>query len=266
MATYTYSNVDENRFWLRVLAENAMMIRNRLIPDGTEIEAANSMAARFDALYARADRRPAGAELDQLNREAYQAARDFRSYILNILREQLTKGLYIYFKPVFINNMVSLCDEYLYILGAYVNKREPAYDPIIQDIFWLPIFYTESRLLSDGLGEFQVKLRQKADDFTVRFTMLFQTAVGMQGMYRIGDINFPIAVQYRRDIRDDLNQFAEYVVELMGLVRHNMLPGTLSLIDLECLYRKLCYYTMQISDLAKLPKPACDPGAQKQSF
>lgn len=264
MPAYTYSNTDENRFWLQVMAESALMIRNRLIPNGTNMkQTADALAARFDALYDRADKRPSGAELEQLNRGTFKAVQELRSFIILVLREQLTKGLYVYFKPVFLNNLISLCDKYLYILGSYIDKREPDYNPIINDIFWLPIFYTESRLLSDGLGEFQIKLRQRADDFTLRFIMLFQTAVGLQGMYRIGDIDFPIAVQYRRDIRAELNAFAEYVVELIGLVRQNMLPGTLSLLDLDCIYRKLCYYTLQLSTVAKLPKPACDPGSPR---
>ena len=264
MAVYTYSDTEENRFWLQVMAEVALMIRNRLVPDGTKIiQKANEMAAKFEALYERAYKRPSGDELDRLNKEAYTAVQENRSFILFVLSEQVTKGLFVYFKPIFLNNLVSLCDKYLYILGSYTEKREPTFIPILQDIFWLPIFYTETRLISDGLGEFQIKLREQADDLTLSFTMLFQTALGLQGMSRIGEIEFPISIQYRRDIREKLNEFAEYVVELIGLVRQNMLPGTLSLLDLDFIYRKLCYYTVQLSDTAQLPKPACDPGGPR---
>lgn len=264
MAEYVYSNVDENRFWLQVMAENALLIRNRFSPEKQkEISQANLLSQLFDALYNRATQNLNNDQLTQLNSDAYSATKNIRNYILLVIRKQLTEGLYVYYKPVFLNNLVSLADKYLYILGQHMQNRQPQFVPILQDIFWLPIFYTESRLISDSLGEFQGVLRQKADAFTTNFTLYFQTALGLQGILRTELTDFPIMKQYRIEIRELLNTFAEYTVDLINLTRNQRLPGTITLLDLDFIYRKLCYYTTQLSVISNLQKPACDPGAPR---
>ena len=267
MAEYVYSNVDENRFWLQVMAENALLIRNRLSPEKkSEISQADLLAQRFDSLYDRAVQIQNTGQLAQINMDALASTKDLRSYILTIISKQLTEGLYVYYKPVFLNNLVSLTDKYLYVLGQHMQNRQPQFVPIVQDIFWLPVFYTESRLIADSLGEFQGTLRQKADSFTSNFTLYFQTALGLQGILRTDLTDFPIMNQYRAEIRELLNQFAEYVVDLINLTREQKIPGTITLLDLDFIYRKLCYYTTQLSVIAKLQKPACDPGAPRMEL
>ena len=267
MPDYTYSNIDEDRFWIQVIGEDAEILYTRLIPDRPEAHKAKELMNRFDILYNRADKNITGGELSQLNRDAYVATQEMRTLIITILNKQVLEGLFINLKPIFINNLISITEEFLYLLGSFINNKVPAYNPIDLDIFWLPIFYTESRLITDSLGDFPVDFRERCNNLTFHINLFYQTAVNLKSMFqRLGTHTFPIAVEYRDGIRTTLLMFAELIVDLMGQVRQKRLPGTLTMIDLDCVYRKLCYYNRQISAVDNKPMPACDPGGPRSNI
>lgn len=256
MAVYTYSNTDENRFWLLVMKENAQILFNRIMP-GDEAQQANKFTIKFQDLYNKINQ----TELSRLNKDAFILTNEFRNFIITILYKQLVEGLFVGLKPNFVNDYISLTEKYLYLLGTFLNNEEPKYDALEQDIFWLPIFLSESRLISDSLGDFQLFLRERADRFTTEFNLFYnRSTIIKEERNRIG-VEFPAEAGFRNSVRLNLNSFAEFVVELLMSVKGKMLPGTLTLIELTCIYRKLCYYTKQVAIIAKQPIPACDAGA-----
>lgn len=267
MPEFRYSDYDENRFWIQVMGENAEILYNRLIPERTEAPRAKEFIRIFENLYNRIDKNMPAENLAQINRDAYAATRELRDLITGVLRSQVLNGIFINLKPMYINNLISLADQYLYLLESLLNNRIPVYNPIEMDIFWLPIFYTETRLLTDALGDYPVELRERSQNLTYRINLFFQTAISLWTMYtRLGRSDFPIALEYRDGIRQLLLLFAELVVDVIGEERQKRLPGTLTLVDLDCMYRKVCYYTRQISGVDNKPMPACDPGSPRLSL
>lgn len=260
MAEYVYTNIEENRFWLKLLSVKAQIIYNSLPPDKPEVRNADIFHRRFEALYLRAKEEVAGKELTSLNWDARQTTIEFRNLVLGILRKQLLADFYLNIKPSFVNHIVSMTDEYLYLLGYYVQNKRPTYNPIVQDIFWLPAFEVDARLFRDNVEFFDTKITDRAAYFEKRLGSLFSFAITLQGFMRTELEEFPVLQQYRKNLRNTLNEFAEFVVDLLSLAHKNMLPGTLMLLELECAYRILCYYTTQLAALDESPKPPCDPG------
>jgi hypothetical protein len=267
MPDYIYSNIEENRFWIQVMSEDAEILYTRLIPDRPEAQEAKGFISRFDSLYSRSDKKITAEPLLRLNKDVYTATQEFRTLVLMVLRKQVLEGLFINLKPIFINNMISLTEEFLYLLSSFINNKTPVYSPIEFDIFWLPIFYTEARLITDSLGDFPVDYRERSSNLTYRINLFYQTAVNLKSMYRrLGTHNFPIAIEYRDGVRATLLIFAELIVDLVNQVKQKRLPGTLMLVDLDCVYRKLCYYNRQLSSVDNKPMPACDPGSPRLSI
>jgi hypothetical protein len=241
------------------MGDNAFFIHQRLLAEGTEKQKANQLFTDFEGLLARSRQSLNAGQITQLNREALSAAQQFRVLLLAILKSQVTQGITIFFKPDFLNIMVSMADMYIYLLNSFLSGRQPEFIPISQDLFWLSVFYAESRFIADNVGDFSEDIRLRAVNFTNIFTRYFLFAVELQGIYRIGMTDFPISKQYRLNVRETLTSFAEFIVELIGLARGNRLPGTLTILDLDHIYRKLCYYVSQLSLIDDAPKPACDP-------
>ena len=267
MAVYTYSNIDENRFWIQVMGENAEMLYNRLTPQSQKADPAKELSNRFENLYRRANQNTTTEQLYQLNKDVHTAAQELRALILSILKEQVLEGAFINLKPSYINNMISLADAFLNLLVFFMNNKTPVYNQIELDLFWLPVFYTDARLIYDSLGDFPVDFRSRSENLTYRIILLYQTAVSFRTMFqRVGRNDFPIALEYRDAIRAILSMFAELIVDIMNQVRKQRLPGTVALVDLDCMYRKVCYYTRQISAIDNKPMPACDPGTPRLSM
>ena len=266
MAEYIYSNEIENRFWLQIIGDNTIIISNKLPSKGLEVEQAKQYTNLLDVLLTRARQNLPADELLKLNREAFAAVQQVRNFILALLREQLTKGTVTFLAPVYINNMVNYIDEYLYLLDAFINNKILKFIPIGADFFWLPILYSDAKFIHDNSGIFRLEIRQKADTLAINFSDLYQLATVVRGKYRIGTTDFPAGDEYRRNIRDIVESFAVFTVDMIGLIRVNRLPGTLTLLDLDNLYRRLCYYMTQLNITVNVPKPACNPESPRLSI
>lgn len=258
MAGYTYSNRDENRFWLEIMGDNALILHSRMAPGKREADEALYFFNVFEQLERRAAENPEGADLNELDRDAYNDVLRFRTFLLGILKSVVTQNFFVLIKPVYISNMATLAEEYLYLLGRFIEGKAPAHAPIVQDIFWLPILSSEARYIADNVGLYQRDLKRRAEDFSADLSYFFQYAVELQGIQRIGDQEFQILKQYRQDLFKKLVELMQFVQEVIGIYQQNGLPGTVSLLELDSFYRKLCYYTNQIAVAADLTKPACN--------
>ena len=267
MEKYFLPVLKENLFWLQIMFDHSEIILDRLPSFGTKVAVSKGFTVLFGNLIDRINKNPEmnADGIKRLNHDANHATEEFRDYVLSILKDQVTKRFCIYLKPEYLSNMVSLTDKYLYILGANIKNREPEFNPVVQDIFWLPIFISDSRMIADNIGIYEEDIRQKAEQFTNHFIRLIEFSLTLQGIFRIGTTDFPIANQHRKKILDHLNNFAEFVVEIIQLVRENRLPRTFSDHFLDSTYRKLCYYTTQLAIIAKKQKPACDPASPRLS-
>lgn len=181
MANITYSNIDENRFWLQIMGDNARIILFAVPPVEARTRQSTALIRRFDELNTKARQNLTSQEQSQLNQDALSTAWDMRNLVLDILKKQMTQNYTILLKPEMFNNMLSLADQYIYLLNSFIQNRQPSFNPIDQDIFWLPIFITQARYISENVGFFEEQLRQRAESlansFNNRFTF-FNTIKG----------------------------------------------------------------------------------------
>lgn len=259
MAAYSYTNQEENRFWLQIMGDCALIINSNILPGKLESDEAIGFYNKFERLLHRAEENPAGEVLTKLNRDAYGDTMQFRSYILGILKKILTEGFVVHMKPLYINNMATMSEEYMYLLGQFIAGREPHLEAIVQDIFWLPMMSGEARYIEDNVGIFQRDIKQEAHELAADFSYYFMFAVELQGMLRVGISDFQIVKQYRRDLLSKLTAFLHLADKLIVLYQQNGLPGTVSLLHLDSMQRRLCYYTTHLAAAANAPKPACNP-------
>lgn len=257
---YTYTNTEHNRFFLKLLIVKARIIFSALPPDRPRAAKVKEFEARFEDLYNRARGNPVGEELQAFNRETRRYLNEFRELVLGILGKLLTEEYTINLKPSFINSMVSIFDHYDYLLGVYLKNEVPRHDPLLQDIFWLPVFIADARLIADNLEFFDEESREKADRFVRSLSTHYQFAITVQGFLRTGLKDFPIVRIYRESMGRLVEAFATFVVDLLQRAKQYKLPGTVTLLELDCTYRVLCYYNTQLTVYTNAPKPTCDPG------
>lgn len=262
MAEVTYINQYENKFWLLILIDNVKLMITAL--DSGAVEEVKQLQAsknQLTQLMTRANQSTTPDQLQQLNRDIFSAVQDNRRIFLRILAMQIKANLYILLKPSVINSMVDTQEEYLRILYAFINNRKPVFDPMTQENFWLPILIAQTRYISDNVGFYQPVLRQKADEFAVLFQNLLTFAIDLKGIYRTGLTSFPIEKEHHLELEKIMENFSEYVTQLMISVKQGRMPGSLSVDFLDRTVRIICYYTRQLAVLADISIPDCDPTA-----
>jgi hypothetical protein len=258
MADYIYSNEVENRFWLQILGDLAIFL-NQHIPVG-QSEAAEAMDyfTRLEALYNRALMNLDDQALAQLNKDAYEEASSFRAFILNILRKKLNEGFFVSLKINVLNALVNLVERYLYGLYHFIHNKKLVIDPIELDLFWLQYMKEESRYIADQTGYFREDLQRNAEYYINIFDRFFEKATVLKGLYRTGTTDFEVAKQFRNELDDLLNNYANYISSLVQLQQKNLLPGTMPLLELDFAQRILCYYFILESNAAGKKAPNCN--------
>lgn len=266
MGTVTYNNQFENRFWCEIMGDNARIILHALHPgDTAEISSGRKLMTEFDDLLTRAQEKLTADQLVLINRDAFTATQNIRQYFLHILDMQMTQGFMILVKPLIINHMVDLANEYLRILYAFIHNRLPAFDTIDQDILWLPTFMAQSKYISDSIGFYESDITQEADQYSARFQDLFNFSLELKGISRIGKRNFPIENKHRRDIEKVLRDYSAFIAKVMLSVQRYETPGIVSLEYMDRADRSLCYYLKQLSVLSNSIEPECDPTSPRLS-
>ncbi len=266
MADIKYSNQEINRFWLNIFAENSQIILNALSPDEEEdARRARALVVRFDNLTFTANQNLSKSQLDQLNKDANQAIQDFREFVLHILKLITSTDFHIDLKPLILNHMVTMAEYYIYLLATYMRGQEPTFDPILEDVLWLPFFVAHCSYISDNIGYYRLSERQKAQNYQLLLNQYWSFSFELQGISRIGTETFPMAVDHRATIAETLKEFYEFLTSLGNLLKLRMLPGSLSVLMMNHMQRMLCFYLRQLSVSLDFQVPDCDPYAKRIS-
>lgn len=260
MAAVTYSNTYENRFWLQMIGDYARLLLRAVLPEDTkEIEQIKSFISQFDNLLERARQNLTAEQIVQLNKDAYAATQSVYHYFISILGKQIINAYPLQLKPSSVNNAISFSGEYLYLLRNFMNDQQPEFDSAAQDVFWLPVFATIARNISDNLGAYQTDLRRRSDIYASDFQDLSAFATELRGLYRVGSYNFPIAKEHRRKVENELRNFSSFLSESILMNQQSRIPGTLTVLNADLTLRLVCYYLTKLTVLYETQRPACDP-------
>ncbi len=266
MAAVTYSNEDLNRFWLQILGDGAIIILNGLSPkEVEEATQAKALAGRFDDLALRCNQSPTPEQLAQINNEAYKVAQDFRKFILQTARKVLTEDFHLDLKPSLLNNYANETERYLDLLSTFMQNRKPTYNPIQEEIIWLPVFMHQSYYIASNVGYFQKESREKAQNYADILNEYWAFSQLLRGMSRIGTDDFPMAREHHRDVINVISEYYEFLTSLIFLQTRATMPGSMSLLYLDRSRRIVCFYLKEFAVFLDSSAPECDPYAQRIS-
>ncbi len=261
-----YTNRELNRFWLRQLAECVLIIYNGLSPDDTEIAGrAKTLVDRLDALALRADK-ASGAEESALNRDAFLAAQDARKFFIYILNKKTAEDFHLDLKITALSSFSSQAERYLDALHAFMNNRKPQYNIIDSEIFWLNIFANMCRYVSDNLGNFQKRYRDKSQELAQTINDLWSSSIELKAISaQMGEKKTPLSQEHHHAVDAVLSEMYEFITTIIRLQRDTRIPGSLSLMYLGRIKRVLCFYLINSAKAIGEAPPDCNPYAPRIS-
>jgi hypothetical protein len=205
-----------------------------------------------------------GKQLNDLNRKAYQAVQDFRRYLLNIMRQQIGERTVINMTPEVQNVYVNEAEQYLDILGAFMQNSEHVYNAAAESIKWLLNLYTATVYLEQSIGVSFVDYKEEARKFAHNFLVLYLRSYEIHGLLRTGLKEMPVLDQLSDDIQKEITRFAEFIFNLIKLKEQKKFFGSVTLLYLDSTYRQLCYFMSRLSIVSSIKPPSCDPTAPRK--
>ncbi len=250
----------QNQFWLQIMGDHARFILTPLSPIETEeTDRVKSFIQLFDGLLAQARQTLTDEQKNKLNQDAYKTVQDFRKYILHLIKRQITGNIRMNLNPAPLNMMVNYAELYLNILHSFKEGSIPAmYITTISSI-WLHNIYIQALMIQQELGIVFFRERKQAFDFANLFLDLYSKSIILDGLRRTGENDFPALVEFTLQINETMREYAEYLVDLLNLIRTKKYIGMLNNLDVDDMYRKICYYMIQLSNVSEIRPPVCDP-------
>ena len=256
------SQRDENRFWLQIFGDKARIIHKELFPTETDLVArAVAFTTLFDTLLAEA---AAGENQANVYGKTYPAMQDFRRFVLLIIRTQISEKSVIGILPDYLGVYVNESELYLSYLYVAMQGAPFAMNALDIALVWTLNAYLGAVHLEDNLGIAFVEYKTKARDFSQGFLVLYLRAQILQGFMRTGLRHFPMLDAFYNDLASHMTKYAEFVVDIILLTEKRTFVGTLSLLDLDDLYRILCYIMKKLSEVSSIHPPACDPTSPRR--
>ncbi len=255
----------ENQFWIQILGDYARLIRNSLYPTaGIEVERADSFIAQIDELLQRSRQKMAGEQMKLFNQQVFGGVQDFRKFILHILKHQISEKNMIVMNSSTLNEYVTDTERYMDILDTYM-KSASIINPVADNITWLLKIYMGATHLQDSIGIDFIEYKRKASVFANAALDLYLRSYVTIGLRRTNLRSYPALEQLMADIQNEMTRYAEYLVDLILLIKEKRLLGSITLLDLDNQYRQTCYYLTKLAMFSEIRPPVCDPATPRDS-
>jgi hypothetical protein len=257
----------ELRFWLQILGDHAMLIRDDIAPgEAAEISRAEQFIQAFDKLLYSArldlDDESIAALLQSVNPWTSQ----LRTYTLHLLQRSLTEDIIL--TPTFFNHMVNETEEAMRVFAALTSGQLPSPGPTIhQHLLWLQTAYGHAAGLTDEFDLVEKSWKNKSSEFEWYFQTFYIKAVELAGYIRTQLAEFPALRRFNQEVNTILLLFMKFLSEVEELFAGKELQATFSQLILDHMYREECYYLTKLSQAAAgVPCPNCDPTKPRAGY
>ncbi|GAA0454259.1 DUF2935 domain-containing protein [Alkalibacillus silvisoli] len=254
----------EHLFWLQVLGDHAIFIRDSLSPTEEEdIQIAEQLIERFNELIDRSRRLREG-QVIPFTHEAAEATERMQSYKLSIITRQLVGDISIHLSPTFLNHMVNELQEYQHVM-KYLSEGQspPIFHELHHHLVWLLDASGHAGAINDELDAVENRLKEKSDDFKKHFDQFYIKAVELTGYLRTNVESFPALDRFNSDVEVELNLFRTFLSEIEEMELSKTVLSTFSELMADHMYREECYYLMKLAESSNTNMPDCDPTASR---
>ena len=256
------SNIDDLQFGFQLLGDYSRFIRDALSCQAmTETEKAQEFITVFDELYTKSRQLLSSDHMKDLNGQAFQSVQEFRKYILQLLKKQISKTIKINLNPPSLNMMVNTTELLLDGLSAYMRNTFP--DTTHLTSTWLQDIYIAILNIHDKIGVLYFEDRAKAEEFAKFFLNLYSKSLILDGLCRTGLEKIPAFNQFYNQIQKHMIRYAEFLVELINLLIKKECIGMLTLLDVDSMYRRACFFMTKLSLISDIQAPVCDPASPR---
>ncbi|WP_338016887.1 DUF2935 domain-containing protein [Paenibacillus antri] len=257
---------NEHLFWIGILEDHAVFVIDHLSARETRwAEAAHDYVQAFGRLRTQLQALDAALPVDNESmidfaRIAQPVAHGYYRFEGELQRLRISNAIDLQLMPVYFNGTLLENEEYLRILGYYVNGK--SYPP--KSLYGLLDMWLEDQLghavlLYDHIDPTELPTLQQTRTFIDAFQAHMAKNRAIGGFLRFTPPGFPVQRKFAVDVSVTSIAFYSFVERTIERFRHDELLGRLTLRFLEHHLPETCYFLYQLSrfDPRIIPPETC---------
>lgn len=255
----------EHHFWIEILSDHAIFVRDYLSPSEHDfVNKANQFALAFEELHKqltplKRDEPASSNAMISFSHNAYHLARAYFNFEGKIQRLRIRNEININLSPSYFNGTLDENQEYLRQLTFYIEGKVPPPLSLLDLMdLWLTDQVGHSSLLIDILDPIEVELIAKAQSIQNQFRVYISKNRAMRGFLRFTPSGFRAQQRFADEVAHSIQNLNSLVEEVMSLYEVDEVLNNTTLRFLEHHFPESCYFLVHLSQYApSIPSPSC---------
>lgn len=246
-------NLEELKFWLRIMEEHAQFIKAGLPCDNVVlIEEADNFQQEFAELRARAERVQNQRQFAELVDDAQTVVGDFYRYIRRLLQMVLTCQIMGHNFALLLDHM-SREAEYLLMLLATLGSGRPLYQSAgaREVAFWLRLMADHSEFIVHRLDPSERSMVDTAEAFADEFDALYLQGRDFVSMLRGATDEVPSFRRFLQDVRVSTIRLRDFERAAEKLIAECRLVGLIPALLADHMRREADHFLLVLAIIEK---------------
>ncbi|MGX6443324.1 DUF2935 domain-containing protein [Neobacillus sp. K501] len=269
-----YTPWEEHYFWVNILLDHAVFVRDYLSPVETTLVAeANQFIRRFTEVRKQLEQIPETSPINsqpliQFSNYSAQVSYDYYLFEGKLLSLSVNNQIQINITPTYFNGTLLENREYLRILQYYMKGTE--YPPLslveLLDM-WLEDQLGHAALLRRALDGSEQILIEQVNTLTKLFSAHILKNEAIKGYLQFLPPQFPAQISFAREVSGTCQAFNQLVEHVIRLYKGKAVFNATTLRFLEHHFPESCYFLTKLSAFVpEMEKPNCSLTAYFKNY
>ena len=253
----TISVWEEHLFWLEILQDHAIFVRNHLSPEEkNEIAMAERFISSFGILLNNLRKIDQGlsfstSELISFAKQAYSVAYEYYRYEGHLQNLRIKNEINFNLSPTYLNGTLSENQEYLRLLTFYASGQEGVPQRLDQLLdLWLEDQLGHIILLRNLIDPIELAVERQTDLYAQRFQMFILQNHHIKGFLRFTEQGFPRQKELALEVGRTVIEMNKYISTIVEKYKGERILNKSTLRFLEHHFPETCYFIKKLAVFA----------------
>jgi len=257
---------EEHLFWLEILQDHAYFVRDHLSPSEKEsVKAAQQYIQLFTELIDQFKKIPRASPytdeaMVKFAQSVWPVAQGYFTLEGTLQALRIDNKINLNLSPTYLNGTLAENQEYLRLLAAWSQGKNPAPLPLIDLMdLWLEDQLGHVTLFQDLLDPIELLPSRQAEEYSTRFRMYIVQNHHLKGYLRFKEPGFARQREFAYEVGKTTLEMNHFVYTMVMKYQQNKLLNKSTLRFLEHHFPETCYFIKKLSHYA----PKLQPEAAK---
>jgi hypothetical protein len=255
--TTTISVWEEHLFWLEILQDHAIFVRDHLSPEEQkEMVIAERFISSFGSLLNNLQNLNrvlsfSANEMISFAKQAYSVSYEYYRYEGHLQNLRIKNQINFNLSPTYLNGTLSENQEYLRLLSYYSIGQDAVPQRLDQLLdLWLEDQLGHIILLRNLVDPIEIAVDRQTDLYSQRFQMFILQNHHIKGFLRFTEQGFPRQKELALEVGRTVIEMNTYIRSIVEKYKGNKLLNKTTLRFLEHHFPETCYFIKKLAEFA----------------